>query len=312
MASNMDEDSNSTSLNTFKSPVGSFGPDDSPTMPVSSSPIRQVSESIPTEKPKPPPASAKPKVQSVASQEQLMSEMNNRLKQRQENGTDDVFDEPVKTYSNIQDIDKELEEIKNRTKSIDQTSAFAIAMSAKHKTLTKKREKLKRNIPTVEEINNRLIQETGKTELAKQEVQKDDIQFSSEESGSEAVMRRFLESPSKYPFDIPEPILDSGVETIGSNSTGSDREEAKHQQFLQLKQTLKARSSISTWSCTDVCDWLTENGYEQYATSFQENEIEGDHLTKLTREDLTELGVTKLGHKIGILKLIDIVKSSSA
>lgn len=60
-----------------------------------------------------------------------------------------------------------------------------------------------------------------------------------------------------------------------------------------------------------MCDWLTENGYEQYATSFQENEIEGDHLTKLTREDLTELGVTKLGHKIGILKLIDIVKSSS-
>ena len=60
-------------------------------MPVSSSPIRQVSESIPTEKPKPPPASAKPKVQSVASQEQLMSEMNNRLKQRQENGTDGKF-----------------------------------------------------------------------------------------------------------------------------------------------------------------------------------------------------------------------------
>ena len=28
--------------------------------------------------------------------------------------------------------------------------------------------------------------------MAKQEVQKDDIQFSSEESGSEAVMRRFL------------------------------------------------------------------------------------------------------------------------
>lgn len=55
-----------------------------------------------------------------------------------------------------------------------------------------RREKLKRNIPTVEEINNRLIQETGKSEAAKQDVRKDDIQFSSEESGSEAVMRRFL------------------------------------------------------------------------------------------------------------------------
>ena len=43
-----------------------------------------------------------------------------------------------------------------------------------------------------------------------------------------------LESPSKYPFDIPEPILDSGVETIGSNSTGSDREEAKHQEKVEI------------------------------------------------------------------------------
>ena len=50
-----------------------------------------MSETIPSEKPKPPPASAKPKVQSVASQEQLMSEMNNRLKQRQENGIDGKF-----------------------------------------------------------------------------------------------------------------------------------------------------------------------------------------------------------------------------
>lgn len=50
----------------------------------------------------------------------------------------DVFEEPVKNYSNIHDIDKELEEIKNRTKTTDPTSAFAIAMSAKHKTLTKK------------------------------------------------------------------------------------------------------------------------------------------------------------------------------
>ena len=49
-----------------------------------------------------------------------------------------------------------------------------------------RREKLKRNIPTVEEINSRLIQETTKNEESK----KDD--YSSEESGSDAVMRRFL------------------------------------------------------------------------------------------------------------------------
>ena len=62
----------------------------------------------------------------------------------------------------------------------------------------------------------------------------------------------------------------------------------------------------------DVCDWLIENGYEQYTSSFQENEIEGSHLTTLTRDDLTELGISKLGHKIGILSLIEKVKSSAS
>lgn len=62
----------------------------------------------------------------------------------------------------------------------------------------------------------------------------------------------------------------------------------------------------------DVCDWLAEHGYEQYTSSFQENEIEGSHLATLTRDDLTELGINKLGHKIGILSLIEKAKASSS
>ena len=68
-------------------------------MPLSCSPVRtQVQQSLVDEKPKPPPPSAKPnKVQKNDSQEQLMSEMNNRLKQRQENGINDgEFKDQVK------------------------------------------------------------------------------------------------------------------------------------------------------------------------------------------------------------------------
>ena len=43
-----------------------------------------------------------------------------------------------KDYSNLNEIESELEEIQKRTKSTDPNSAFAIAMSAKHKTLTKR------------------------------------------------------------------------------------------------------------------------------------------------------------------------------
>ena len=44
---------------------------------------------------------------------------------------------------------------------------------------------------------------------------------------------KYPETPTKYPFDIPEPVLDSGVETMGSNSTGSDRDE-KHQVLTEI------------------------------------------------------------------------------
>ena len=60
-----------------------------------------------------------------------------------------------------------------------------------------RREKLKRNIPTAEEINTRFIQENEtdgpvKSDNTKQKAKAEDLHYSSEESGSDAVMRRFL------------------------------------------------------------------------------------------------------------------------
>lgn len=214
----------------------------------------------------------------------------------------DTANEGLKSinYENLEELENEIDEIAKRTTDIDQNSPFAIAMSAKHRTLTKRRDKMKRpSLPRAEEITQRIKEET---------IRKDqELHYSSEESGSNEVMRRFLDSPTKYPFDIPEPVLDSGVETIGSNSTGSDRDE-KHQQFLALKMRLKERSCVSTWSCIDVCEWLSENGFGQYAPQFTDNEIIGEHLTGLTKDDLKELGVTRMGHRISIMKLIERLK----
>lgn len=65
---------------------------------------------------------------------------------------------------------------------------------------------------------------------------------------------------------------------------------------------------MSTWSCIDVCEWLSENGFGQYAPQFTDNEIIGEHLTGLTKDDLKELGVTRMGHRISIMKLIERLK----
>jgi class 3 adenylate cyclase len=54
----------------------------------------------------------------------------------------------------------------------------------------------------------------------------------------------------------------------------------------------------------DVGEWLRSLGLERYETAFRENEIDETVLASLTHENLKELGVTALGHR---LKLLDAI-----
>ena len=54
----------------------------------------------------------------------------------------------------------------------------------------------------------------------------------------------------------------------------------------------------------NVRKWLTDNGFERFIEVFEDNEIDGDLLAELTREDLRDLGLP-LGIQKRILKLID-------
>ena len=47
----------------------------------------------------------------------------------------------------------------------------------------------------------------------------------------------------------------------------------------------------------DVGDWLRGLGLGQYEAVFRENEIDAKVLTKLTTDDLKDLGVTIIGHR---------------
>ena len=52
----------------------------------------------------------------------------------------------------------------------------------------------------------------------------------------------------------------------------------------------------------DMVVWLRSLGLGQYEAAFRENEITENVLPNLTAEDLKELGVASLGHR---LKLLD-------
>ena len=58
------------------------------------------------------------------------------------------------------------------------------------------------------------------------------------------------------------------------------------------------------WSTDEVGEWLETFGMEMYQRAFIENDIQGSHLGLLGKEDLTALGITKLGHKMTILNEI--------
>ena len=49
-----------------------------------------------------------------------------------------------------------------------------------------------------------------------------------------------------------------------------------------------------------VCEWLVSINMAEHCDLFRENDIRGSNLVKLNKEDLRELGVKKLGHRMTI------------
>lgn len=68
----------------------------------------------------------------------------------------------------------------------------------------------------------------------------------------------------------------------------------------------------TTWSVADVGVFLTSLGLPQYVDIFSTNEIQGEHLVDLDREDLKELGVTSLGPRKTLVKAIEELRSTTA
>src|SRR5579871_3725888 len=61
----------------------------------------------------------------------------------------------------------------------------------------------------------------------------------------------------------------------------------------------------------EISDWLRGIGLGQYATSFEENAIDGEILRDLTADDLRELGVNLVGHRRKILGAIAALRGAA-
>ena len=73
--------------------------------------------------------------------------------------------------------------------------------------------------------------------------------------------------------------------------------------FCRVKSDLPAVISnkpYPEWNSEEVGFWLDYINMGQYKESFLENDIQGLHLADLSKDDLSELGVKKLGHRLTI------------
>jgi hypothetical protein len=58
------------------------------------------------------------------------------------------------------------------------------------------------------------------------------------------------------------------------------------------------------WTVNDVCDWLRSMSMDEYVQTFHDNQIQGVHLTEMTKEDFKELGVLPMGHRLTMVNSV--------
>ena len=56
--------------------------------------------------------------------------------------------------------------------------------------------------------------------------------------------------------------------------------------------------SYKDWSTDDVCVWFNSIGFGEYIPFIIQNRIRGVHLPELSKDDMIELGIKKLGDRI--------------
>ncbi|KAL1881398.1 hypothetical protein VTK73DRAFT_4158 [Phialemonium thermophilum] len=67
---------------------------------------------------------------------------------------------------------------------------------------------------------------------------------------------------------------------------------------------------ISEWNAEECADFLATIGLPQYSDTFLENEIVGEALVALQHDDLKQMGINSVGHRLTILKSVYDVKKA--
>ncbi|KAF3930738.1 hypothetical protein ABW19_dt0209954 [Dactylella cylindrospora] len=78
--------------------------------------------------------------------------------------------------------------------------------------------------------------------------------------------------------------------------------------FVQIPEI--PNKNIMNWSTEDVVTFMNELGLPQYPDAWIDNEVTGEALIHLNHEELLEMGIESIGHRLQILKAVYKVKIS--
>uniref|UniRef100_A0AAV2LUB1 SAM domain-containing protein n=1 Tax=Knipowitschia caucasica TaxID=637954 RepID=A0AAV2LUB1_KNICA len=93
----------------------------------------------------------------------------------------------------------------------------------------------------------------------------------------------------------------------GGYSLGSSRSPSPLTLLLASNRPF-ASKPVELWSKGDVADWLDSLNLGEHRDAFLDNEIEGAHLPSLQKEDLIDLGVTRVGHRMNIERALKMLQ----
>lgn len=69
-----------------------------------------------------------------------------------------------------------------------------------------------------------------------------------------------------------------------------------------ISAVASTRETVSNWGVAEVVTWLETMQLGEYVETFTRNDVRGKELLTLTRRDLKELGIVKVGHVKRILQ----------
>ncbi|KAM8726214.1 connector enhancer of kinase suppressor of ras 3-like [Acanthopagrus schlegelii] len=67
--------------------------------------------------------------------------------------------------------------------------------------------------------------------------------------------------------------------------------------------------AVSKWSPQQVVDWMRglDDSLQQYIPSFQQQQVDGEKLLRMTHQELLSLGVSRVGHQELVLEAVDLL-----